>query len=158
MDLQVEELLTGMGIEYRLIRLSRRAFTVDDVIKYAQGDVKPTEICKTIILQSKRGSNKVAVLLRGIDKLDFSKIKKVIGEEMTIANSEQVKDAAGVEPGAVCPLLLSIPLLVDEKVNLLTRINCGSGSHLYGLEFKKEDLVKGVQYEIVDVSKDVKIV
>lgn len=153
MEIQIEKLLRERGIEYRLIKLSQNAYTVDDVVKYSEGDVKPEEICKTIILRGKKTGKKIAILLRGNDRVDFSETKKVLGEEMVIANEEQVKETANVEPGAVCPFLLHIELLVDKRVLILERINCGSGNHLYGLEFKIKDLAKGVDYKIVDLAK-----
>lgn len=151
MELQVEKFLKEKGVEYRLIKLNQDAYTVDDVVKYSAGDINPEEICKTIILRGKKSGNKFAVLLRGNDRLNFAVAKKIFGEEMTVANPEQVKEAAGVEPGAVCPFLLSVPLFVDKRVERLIKINCGSGDHLYGLEFKSEDLEKGVKYETVNL-------
>lgn len=154
-NLDVERILKEKGVGYRLVELSQEAFTVDDVVKYSKGDVNPNEICKTIILCGRKTGKRAAFLLRGNDKLDFSKIKKLLGEEMAIANQNQVKEASGVEPGAVCPFLVKVPLFVDERVMFLKQINCGSGHHLYGLEFKSEDLSKSINYELVDLSKTV---
>ncbi len=146
MPLAIERLLQEKGIPYRLIRLNDKAFTVDDVVKYSEGDIKPEEICKTMILRGKKSDRKVAVLLRGRDRLNFSATKKQCGEEMTIANADQVRATAGVEPGAVCPFLLSVPLFVDDEVLRLTTLNCGSGDHLVGLEFNVQDLKKGTAF------------
>lgn len=153
MELKVEKLLKEKGIEYRLIKLSQKAYTVDDVIKYSEGNVDSIQICKTIILSGKRSGKKLALLLRGDDRVNFSEAKVIFGEGMTIVNEEQVKEVAGVEPGAVCPLLLNVKLSVDRRVMDLGRINCGSGDHLYGLEFKTNDLGKVVDYELVNLAK-----
>ena len=32
----------------------------------------------------------------------------------------------------------------------LKKINCGSGHHLYGIEFQTRDLIKGVNYKTVN--------
>ncbi len=153
MELQVEKLLKEKGIEYRLIKLSQNAYTVDDVVKYSEGNVNSAEICKTIILRGKKSGKNVAILLKGDDRVNFLEAKKIFGEEMTIADEKQVKEATGVEPGAVCPFLLNVPLLVDKRAMDLEKINCGSGNHLYGLEFKAKDLVKITDYKIVDLAK-----
>ncbi|MFH1173106.1 MAG: YbaK/EbsC family protein [bacterium] len=153
MNLLVEKLLKEKGVEYQLIKLSQNAYTVYDVVKYSNGNVKSEEICKTIILQGKKSNKKIAILLRGNDKISFSELKRITGEEMAIANEEQVKEAAGVDPGAVCPFLLKVPLLVDRLVMGLEKINCGSGDHLYGLEFKIEDLAKVIDYKVVSLAK-----
>lgn len=153
MELESEKKLKERGIEHSLVELKDRALTVDDVIRYSKGDIVPEEICKTIVLIGKKSSKKVAVLLKGNDRLDFAAVKKYFGEEMRIADKETVKEAAGVEPGAVCPLLLKVPLFLDRRVLDLEKINCGSGNHLYGLVLKPKDLEKVVNYEIVNLTK-----
>ncbi len=153
MELEIEKLLKDKQIEYRLIKLKQNAYTVDDVVEYSEGNINSEEICKTIALKGKKTGRMVAVLLRGNDRVNFSEAKILFGEEMTIADQEQVKEVAGVEPGAVCPFLLSVPLFVDRKVLDLKRINCGSGDHLYGLEFRTEDLARVMSYEIVNLAK-----
>jgi len=155
MELQVEKILKERGIGYRLIELSQNAYTVDDVVKYSDGNVKAEEICKTIILRGKKSGKMVAVLLRGKDKISFPKVKKILGEEIGVASGDQVKEAAGVEPGAVCPFLVNVRLLADEKVMHLERINCGSGHHLYGLEFVADDLAKAGDCEFASLAKSV---
>ncbi len=154
MTLKVEDVLRGKGIDFRLIKLSQVAFTVDDVAKYSQGDINIEETCKTIVLSGKKTKQKIAVLLRGRDKVNFSAAKKLIGEEMNIANAEEVKEVAGVDPGAVCPFMLSVPLFVDKHVLALKKINCGSGDHLHGLEFETADLARAVQYREAALSKE----
>jgi len=155
MELRVEGVLKDKGIEYRLIKMRAAAFTVDDVAKYSDGKINPEETCKTIILSGKKTGKKAAVFLRGASKVNFSGAKKLFGEEMAIATAETVKEVSGVDPGAVCPFMLTAPLYVDKKVLALETINCGSGDHLHGLEFKTKDLGKGVKYEVVEVAKEV---
>lgn len=153
MELQSEKLLKEKGIEYKLIKLSEKAYTVEDVMKYSGGVVVPEEVCKTVILKGRKSGERVAVFLIGNDKINFSAIKKLAGEEVKMADSNDVKETAGVEPGAVCPFLLNISLFVDSKVMELKNINCGSGDHLFGVEFNPSDLSKMVDYKIADVSK-----
>jgi prolyl-tRNA editing enzyme YbaK/EbsC (Cys-tRNA(Pro) deacylase) len=155
MGLEVENILKEKGISYRLIALSQEAFTVDDVIAYADQSVDPEEICKTIIIAGKKSGKKIGIFLRGKDKLDFGVIKKVFGEEMGIATAREVRETSGVEPGAVCPFLLKVPLYLDENVSRMGRINSGSGHHLFGLEFNFNDLGKAVKYTVVRLTKSV---
>jgi prolyl-tRNA editing enzyme YbaK/EbsC (Cys-tRNA(Pro) deacylase) len=152
MKLEVEKILEEKDIKYRLIKLSQNAFTVEDVAKYSEGEVHTDETCKTMILRGRKSGKKIAILLRGNDKLDFKKVKKFFGEEMAIANGEQVKEAAGVEPGAVCPFLVKVPLFIEKRVMNLKRINCGSGNHLYGLELMNIDLIKKIDYQEADLA------
>ncbi len=155
MTLKVEEILEKRGVEYRVIKLRAPAFTVADVHAYSDGKTNAEETCKTIILRGKKTNKKFAVFLRGGDKVHFSVAKRLFGEEMAIATAEEVKEVSGVDPGAVCPFMLTAPLFVDKKVLELETINCGSGDHLHGLEFKTKDLGKGVRYEVVELAKEV---
>ena len=145
-------ILEERGISYRLIELRERAFSVADVIKYAKEKINPDEICKTIILEDEGGS-KYAILLLGKHKIDFAKANKLTGQRLSIVNPEGVKRATGIEPGAVCPILLTIPLFVDRRVLEKEKINFGSGDHLYGLEVHTRDLEKIANFRVVDVAQ-----
>jgi len=153
MELPVEKILKEKGVPYRLIRLAQEAVTVGDVVAYSDGAVKIDEICKTIILKGKKTGTLLAVLLRGEDRLDFSKARGVLGEAAEIADTGSVKKVSGVEPGAVCPLMVSVPLFVDARVLELNRINIGSGDHLYGLEIAVSDIERGVSFFVSDIAK-----
>ncbi len=110
MVLMVEGILNGAGVEYRVMELTDRAVSVDDVIQFSKGEINPSEICKTIIVKSKAGFT--ALFLRGSDRVSFKKLKGVTGEAR-IASHEDVMEVAGVMPGAVCPLLVPAPVIVD---------------------------------------------
>ena len=151
MRLESVKVLAEKCISYRLIELMVRAVSVDDVMKYAKGEINRDEICKTIIMKDPKGGN-YAILLLGKDRIDFPKARKVIGHKVRIASAEEVKEATGIEPGAVCPLLLKVPLFVDVRVFEQGKINFGSGDHLYGMEISPKDLERVVKFEVVDIA------
>ena len=151
MALRVEQILYEKNVPFRLLILCEKAMSVDDVIKYSKEDIKREEICKTIIVKDKGGSAH-AFLLKGDRKLDFSKVKEILGA-VRMARADEVYEAAGTEPGAVCPFLLNVPLSVDKNVFETSRINFGSGDHMHGVEIATEDLGKVVKFDIVDVSQ-----
>jgi len=144
-------LLEDKGVDYRLIELSDRAVTVEDVVRYAKDGVDPDEICKTIILKDREG-HMHAVFLRGRDRIDFRKLRSIIGKA-SVAAPDEVEEATGVKPGAVCPLLLDIPLFVDERVFMNEKVNFGSGNHLYGIEIAPRDLANVIDFKVVDAAK-----
>ena len=149
MELKIEQILEGL--EYRIIELKDRAITVEDVVQYSKEEINPEEICKTILVKSK---NRIyALFLRGPDRIDFKKLKMVIGKA-SITSFDEVKEISGVEPGAVCPLLIPVPVIVDEKVMELSKLNFGSGNHRYGVELYTRDLEKVLDYKLADISVD----
>jgi len=150
--LEAERLLTERGIPYRLIDLTGRAMTVADVIRFSRGDFPAEEICKTVIMRDS-GEGRVAFFLRGVDRVDFLKAKAATGMKLRVASPDEVRAAAGVDPGAVCPLLLMIPLVVDTRVTPLRRVNFGSGHHLHGIEMATTDLLRAVPHRIAPVAQ-----
>ena len=148
MELASTRLLEEKGVEYRLIELADRAVTVEDVVKYAKDEIDPDEICKTIVLKDRK-SRMHAVFLRGRDRIDFGKLRGIMGKASVAAPSE-VEEATGFKPGAVCPLLRGIPLYVDERVFMNEKVNFSSGSHLYGIEISPRDLAKVMDFKVVD--------
>ncbi len=150
MGLMVEEILDEAGVEYRIMELTDRAVSVDDVVRLSKGEINPGEICKTIIVKSKAGFT--ALFLRGSDRVSFKKLKGVTGKAR-IASSEDVMEVAGVMPGAVCPLLVPVPVIVDWKLLALDRVNFGSGDHRYGVEMRSADLYRVLDYTVADFSE-----
>ena len=150
MVVTVEEILEGAGVEYRVMELTDRALSVEDVVRFSKEDINPGEICKTIIVKSKAGFT--ALFLRGSDRVSFKKLRGVTGKAR-IASSEDVVEITGVMPGAVCPLLVPVPVIVDWKLFALDRVNFGSGDHLYGLEMKSADLYRVMDFTVADFSE-----
>jgi len=151
-ELDSVRVLRDKGVDFRLIELKQKAVSVEDVVKYSKSEIAVDEICKTILLKDSAGERH-AVFLLGSNRIDFAKVKEVIGRRAKIATFEEVKAVMGVEPGAICPILLSLPLLVDGRILTKERINFGSGDHLYGLEIKSRDLEKVVDYRLVDIAR-----
>jgi len=149
-SLESTKILEEKGIDYRLIKLSDKGISFNDVVENAEDEINPDEICKTIIVKDKKGV-KYAFFLKGDQKIDFSKAKEIIGKKISIVSFEDLKKTTGKEPGAICPFLLDMPIYVDKKVFGTDKINFGSGDHLYGLEINSNDLEKVIEFEIVEV-------
>lgn len=152
MELASVRILEDRNIPFRLIELKDTAVSVQDVVKFSKGDIKTDEICKTMILKDKQGE-KYAIFLLGSKKVDLSKAKEAIGEKVSIASIDEVNEVAGVQPGAVCPLLLDITIFVDEQVFEKEKINFGSGNHLFGIEISPKYLSKIIQFKTGDFSQ-----
>lgn len=132
--------------------LKEKGISSSDVIKYAVTTIDPTEICKTIITKDKMGK-KYALLLKGNDKIDFSKVRNIIGQKVSIVSYHDVEQSTGTEPGAVCPITLDIPVWVDNKVFQSEKINFGSGNHLLGIEMSPQDLQKVSTFQHADITR-----
>lgn len=151
MQLASAKCLEEKGVDFSVVELTERAVTVEDVVRYAKHAIDPDEICKTIILKDMEGRIH-AVFLRGGDRIDFKKLRGLIGKA-SVAAPDEVEEATGFKPGAVCPLTLDVPLYIDERVFEKERINFGSGNHLYGIELSSKDLAKVIDFRVVDAAK-----
>ena len=151
MGLEVEKSLKEKGVNYRLIKLTGKSVTHEDVIKHAKG-ANPEDDCKTIITHDKNG-NQYAFFLRGMMRIDFSKAKNAVGEKLSILSYDDVKKTTGKEPGSICPFLLkNTKLFIDKRVFQREKIHFGSGDSNYGLEISAKDLDKITEFQIVDVA------
>jgi prolyl-tRNA editing enzyme YbaK/EbsC (Cys-tRNA(Pro) deacylase) len=142
--------LQQQKLPYKVINLSREAFTVADVV---DAGIKVDEVVKTLVLRvypcSSPGLERsqkafIALALRGSDRLDFKKIRKLFGSKTELAKPDEVLKVVGVPIGAVCPVLVGIPLYFDRKVMDLGNVHMGSGDLMHGLEMKLGDLLRAV--------------
>jgi len=154
---QIKKILDAKKVPYKIIDLGGEAFRVEDVIKVG---VKAEEILKTLVVCSEKDSIKginksyVAIALRGGDKLDFKKVRRVFGGKATLASADEVLEIAGVPIGAICPVGIGVPVYFDGKAMGLEMVNMGSGDLTKGLDMKFSDLLKAIgEYNILDVSQ-----
>ncbi|MFP3950922.1 MAG: aminoacyl-tRNA deacylase [Candidatus Bathyarchaeia archaeon] len=150
MRLRVSEELDSIGVYHRLIKLTGRAKSTEDVIRYSVDALDPEEVCKTIILKTIEGGH-YAALLQGRDSIDLEKAEEYLGVEVKLASIEDVRNVTGMAVGAICPVLLKMPIMVDKRILRHEKINFGSGHHLYGIEVCTRDLGKALDYTLVDI-------
>jgi prolyl-tRNA editing enzyme YbaK/EbsC (Cys-tRNA(Pro) deacylase) len=143
--------LDGKGVSYRVIRLRKRAVTVSDVIDYSLEAIDPSEICKTVIVKAKDGGY-FGILLLGRDHIDFKKLREFLGMKARLANPRGIEEVFRSDIGTICPILLEIPILLDERVLDMGRINFGSGKPLYGIEIATKDLEKIINYLVLNIA------
>lgn len=145
---QIEKYLKEKGLKYKLIDLGGEVFTVRDVVK---SGVEEKNVVKTLVVRT--NENFVALAVRGQDRVDFKKVRKLFGNKSELASPQEVEKIAGVPIGAVCPILIEIPLYFDRKVMGLKYANTGSGDLTRGLEMDFIDLLAVVgKYEIEDLT------
>jgi prolyl-tRNA editing enzyme YbaK/EbsC (Cys-tRNA(Pro) deacylase) len=58
-----------------------------------------------------------------------------------------------VPVGAVCPVLIGVPIYIDEKVMKIKKVNMGSGDLEKGLEMKLKDLLRSIDdYKVANLA------
>ncbi len=146
--LQIAKHLQQKKLPFKVIDLAREAFTVADVV---DSGIRVDDVVKTLIVRT--NNHFVALALRGDDRVDFKKVRKLFGSKSELAKPEEVLKVVGVPIGAVCPVLVGIPLYFDRKVMDLENVHMGSGDLMHGLEMKLKDLLEAIgEYQIEELT------
>ena len=151
-----EKFLKQRKIRHKISDLGGEVYKVEDVIKVG---VNPDEILKTLIIRltvKERLEFKdkyFALVLRGKDRVDFKKVRRLFGGKSELAKADDVQKVAGVPVGAVCPILLDIPIYIDRVAMGLKHVNMGSGDLTKELEMDLKDFLSAIgEYEVVNLS------
>lgn len=145
--IQIQHYLDSQKLLYKVINLEKEAFTVGDVL---EAGIAEDEVVKTLVVRTNRDF--IAIAVRGKDRVDFKKVRKLFGSRSELAKPDEVLKVVGVSIGAVCPVEIGIPLCFDNKVMDLENVHMGSGDLMHGLEMKLKDLLKAVgHYKVEDL-------
>ncbi len=143
--------LDSAGINYKLIKHSRKVYTCEEAAK--ERGVKIEQIVKTMILK-KSDEELVAVLIPGNKRADTKKFAKLIGcKKIKIASKEEVEKATGYKMGAIAPIGFkrNIKIYMDKAFLKEEIVTISSGSYDAGLAIKSEDLAKITKAEIIEL-------
>ncbi|OGD83334.1 hypothetical protein A2165_04290 [Candidatus Curtissbacteria bacterium RBG_13_40_7] len=147
---QIEAFLKKKKLEFKVIDLGGEVSTVEGVTKTG---VDEGEIVKTLIVRT--NEHFVALAVRGKDRVDFKRVRRLFGSKSELAKPDEVQKITGVPVGAVCPILIDIPLYFDQKVLNLKHVHMGSGDLTKGLELEISDLLKAAgKYQVEDLVGD----
>ncbi len=126
--------------------------SIEDVSRFLK---VPREQCvKTLLVQGVK-DNVVALVLRGDHELNTVKAGKLTGvaNPVVLATGEQVRAAAGCEPGSLGPIGLKVGVIVDRAAAHLADFVCGAnqdGKHCSGVNWAR-DLPEPVVADIRNV-------
>lgn len=113
--------------------------------------IDPGNIVKTLVFIA--GDEPVAVLCPGDCRVDESKIEDLTGEEVRMANPEEVKDATGYTVGGVSPFDLDIPVYIESSVMNQDEVKPAAGSRVVGLKINPSELEQVTGAEQADVTE-----
>jgi Ala-tRNA(Pro) deacylase len=113
---KLEQLLQEANITYELYQ-HRAIFTNEDalVVKEEQG-FSGTET-KSLFLKSKTGQHFIFVTFT-TKRTNFKQISKLVGQRVSVVDTDEMKELTGQEKGAVSPFGYErdIPIVIDEEL------------------------------------------
>ncbi len=144
----LKQFLNDKQINAEIIRFEKPVMKSEEAKKLVKGN-----IVKTILLIV--DEKPLICLLRGEDRIDFSKIKRLKNaKEVRLAKAKEVKEITGYDIGALPPFahLKQIETFIDKKVEDLGIVFCGGGSHYSLLKIDSKDLIKICKGKLVDIT------
>ncbi|MDN4628180.1 proline--tRNA ligase [Erwinia sp. DT-104] len=100
---------------------------------------------KTLLVQATKesGHSLVALIVRGDHELNEIKAEKIdiVAAPLTFASEEEIRAATGAGPGSLGPVGLTLPIVVDRTVAMMSDFCAGAnqdGKHLTGINWQRD--------------------
>ncbi|KAB7699421.1 proline--tRNA ligase [Plesiomonas shigelloides] len=100
---------------------------------------------KTLVVRAAEGSGHklVALLVRGDHELNEIKAQKLplVADPLEMADEAEIRAAIGAGPGSLGPVNLSLPIIADRAVIMLSDFAAGAnqdGKHLFGINWERD--------------------
>ena len=113
-------------------------------------------VLKIVNSQLSIGNCLVMCVLPGDKKIDFKKLKSVLGaRDVSLADPEEVEKTVGVKIGAVSPFghLSGLKVLLDESIYDNEEIVFNAGDHCKSVKMKLSDYLRLVSPDRLSFSK-----
>ena len=115
--------------------------------------IPAAQCLKTLIVRGEEEGGLVALLLRGDHELNKIKAEKIDGvaSPLEFAGEDDIKRACNCKPGSIGPLGLTIPIIADRAVVLMSDFVCGAnedGKHYQGVNWERDCPVPDVIADI----------
>jgi prolyl-tRNA synthetase len=119
------------------------AHTIDELVDRYGVPIDKT--IKTLIVHASENSDAefVALLVRGDRTLNPIKAEKLeqVASPLIFASDQEIRDAIGAGPGSLGPVGLSLPLIADQEVALMSDFAAGANSddkHYFGINWNRD--------------------
>ena len=110
------------------------------------------DCCPILIMVA--DNNKVAIIKRGDCKLDFSKIKNLLGvKDLRLATKQEFTELTHLPVGAARILIPGIKFLLDRKLFEKEYLYGGAGSFTVSFKYKSKDFKKIPDSVVCDITE-----
>lgn len=152
---RITDLLDHHNIPYRMLPHSEPVYTVEAAAQQRGAPVE--EMVKSIVLRDKK-RRYVMACIPGNARLDPKAVRAHLSEgwkRLSFASPVEILTVTGCVQGAVAPLGLpeQVPVIFDECIAQLKKINISSGDPMAGLELDPRDLISISGAQLAPISK-----
>ena len=117
--------------------------TIDELV--TQFDLAIEKTVKTLIVKASKesGHEFVALLVRGDHTLNEIKAEKldIVASPLEFASEEEIRSAIGAGPGSLGPVNLTLPIIIDREVAVLSDFSAGAnidGKHYFNINWQRD--------------------
>ena len=115
--------------------------SIDEICAFLT--ISPTQCVKTLIVKGSEENSLVALLVRGDHELNEIKAEKIesVASPLQLASDEEIQSACGCKAGSIGVIGLSIPVIADYSVAILSDFVCGAnqdGKHYQGVNWERD--------------------
>jgi Cys-tRNA(Pro)/Cys-tRNA(Cys) deacylase len=146
--------LDAAGIPYRLFLHQQPVRSLEQAAR--ERGLSPEQIVRSLLFRLE-GQQYLMALVPGPSQVDWSKLRHYLGvSRVTTADADEVRSVTGYEPGAVSPFGLQheLRILADPCLQQLEVVSLGAGIRNAGIILTREDLVRALKIEWVDLRTD----
>ncbi len=148
---KVQQALDELGIPTEVTVLPDSTRTAKEAAQAVGCQV--AQIAKSIIFQGKENKQPVLVIASGINRIDETKVKGLIGEKISQAKPEFVREKTGYAIGGVPPLAHNEPIttIIDEDLLQYDRIWAAAGTPKAVFRLTPDQLVRATGGLVAEV-------
>lgn len=139
--------LEKLGIDHEIVEHPESGIILE-VVKFL--DLTLAETLPTMIM--KTGNEFIALIRRGDCRLDFKKIKQLVGKSVRMAAPEEFTSLTNLPLGAARVYNPGLKTYIDEKVFTKEELTGGSGAFNCSIRYKTETLKHLPDSQIVSIT------
>jgi Cys-tRNA(Pro) deacylase len=118
--------------------------------------ITPADIVKSLVVKRHDGTFLFAEV-PGDRQISWAKLRAVVGvNKLQLPHASVALEATGYERGTITPLgsTTAWPVFVDERI-VGRRITMGAGEHGYSAFLAADDLIRGLEATVADISEEI---
>jgi prolyl-tRNA editing enzyme YbaK/EbsC (Cys-tRNA(Pro) deacylase) len=148
---KIQNILRGLGSDYKVIEFSESTRTAQEAADRVGCQLG--QIVKSLIFKGSSSNKAILVLTSGSNRVDEARISQYMGESISRADPEFVRNVTGFAIGGVPPVGHAQPMetYIDEDLLQYTDVWAAAGTPNAVFQLPSADLVKVTSGKVVRV-------
>jgi prolyl-tRNA editing enzyme YbaK/EbsC (Cys-tRNA(Pro) deacylase) len=150
----VQEALDELGLECKVLELPSSTRTAIDAASSIGCDIG--QIVKSLVFRTKKTGKPVLVLASGPNQVDIKTIEDCVGESITKADADFVREVTGFAIGGIPPVghKNAIDFIyIDQDLMALDEVWAAAGTPNAVFCIKSQDLLKATDGKLINIKE-----